>query len=425
MKRWWFYLGLYSLLLFGYSVFSYSLTDPNLVLTSWPPYWQFQNWMWQIIWLNKPLLTTIFILFVTTLLSTAYCLLSILRKKKVISWKLLVICLITLSLPPLFSYNALSHDVFNYLFNAKIVVEYQANPHFTTALTFANDDWLRFMHNTHTPAPYGYGWTAISLIPYLLGLGKFSLSWVVMTIWMASSVWLLALTYWWLDKRGLIANRWWVAAVLLNPFLLIEVISNSHNDLWMMVPALLSVGLMLGGKQLTASKVGFSLLLLLFSISIKLATLVLIPIWVLSVIYKSSLLSILLTLLRTLPSQIINLQSSIINLSKYFPILSSLALFTLLLTPRSQQFLPWYWLWVLIWAPLFPKLGTSWLDQLIKAWQWTIVVVAPLLLLRYVPFLYTGEFLNNTLFWQKMITWCVIGLVFVLSFVWQRSRSTS
>lgn len=65
----------------------------------------------------------------------------------------------------LFSYPFLSHDFFNYLFDAKILTFYGKNPYQFSALDFPKDSWTRFMHWTHRTYPYGPTFLPITAIP--------------------------------------------------------------------------------------------------------------------------------------------------------------------------------------------------------------------------------------------------------------------
>ena len=175
-------LGIYALLLIGYSIFSYSLTAPNLILSSWPPYWRFQTWMWETFFNDRQLLSQTYLVIMALIFINYFLIINNLKKlekiPKLFSRKNLLI-MILLVAPLLVANNALSYDVFNYIFNAKMLVYYHVSPHLHTALEFARDDWTRFMHNTHTPAPYGYAWTLLSTIPYWLGRGGFFLTWLL------------------------------------------------------------------------------------------------------------------------------------------------------------------------------------------------------------------------------------------------------
>lgn len=386
-----------------YAVFSYSLTDPNLVLSNWPPYWSFQTWMWQTFFHNPVLLSMSFAVVMSVLfLSFLAMVAQLFRVAQPFKW--LVAFLMAAVMPLLLSYNALSHDVFNYIFNAKMVMVYHANPHVHVALDFAQDDWVRFMHNTHTPAPYGYTWTIFSLLPYAAGLNKFVPTWLLFRAWEALALVLLVVMLELLrrDRVWEAINEKKSAAVavanlgltLLHPLLLIEMISNSHNDLWMMVPALASLWLV--GRRVKKRRLVVVLLaaiLLAASISIKFASIVLLPIW-LWLVVRPFLLQKAVPLLRWVDSHLAEL--------------ASLAMLLPLLTLRSQQFHPWYFTWVLVWLP-FIKL---------KWWRRSLLVLSFSSLFRYLPWLLAGNFEGQVLLHQKLITWvpfvvfCFVGLIF-------------
>ncbi len=393
----------YFILLSSYTVFSYSLTDPNLVLTGWQPYWNFQQWMWQTFFSNHQLLTSVFVVLVILLCSGWAGLVSSLPKK--FSLKQLVMVCGVLAFPLFFSYNALSHDVFNYIFNAKMVVVYKQNPHQHVALNFPHDDWIRFMHNTHTPAPYGYGWTVFSLIPFLLGFGKFTLTWVIFRGVNVVAIPLLVIVLLQLAKvlkKPFVLKD--VALFLFSPLFLIEMISNSHNDLWMLIPAVASLWLIF---QLETKKVFwsifFSLLLLLISISMKLATLTLLPVWM-------SGLWLLLEKAKTffaVPKKISKYLTFITRIvQENLGFLASVLLFIPLLTSRSQQFQPWYLTWSLIWLPFIK----------VKWWRTWLVALSLSSLLRYVPWLLAGEFSSTIVFQQQAVTWIggIVGCVVLM-----------
>lgn len=386
-----------------YSVFSYSLTDPNLIITSWPPYWSFQQWMWQTFFNQATILSYTFLGLIC-----GFFLVYLIGLKKLnqtaVNQKFILKILLALS-PLFFSYNALSHDVFNYMFNAKMVTLFHANPHVKTALDFYYDNWTRFMHNTHTPAPYGYGWTIFSLIPYLFGFNKFLPTWISFKLiaWLSYYLLFLALRTFSekLTNQKLSNQTAWL--IFANPLIVIEILTNLHNDLWMLVPAIVSLNLIITKPtKFLVPKVILSLLLLAFSISTKLATIVLLPFW----LYWFSQLFLtnhkFLTLLKPL--------------EKLMPLLSSMALFLPLLTSRSQQFLPWYLTWSLIWLVAIKRAD----------WQNWLLALSFSALLRYLPWLLTGGFAGQVIPQQKMITWVggvIVFLIIQISF-WLKMKTS-
>ena len=122
------------------------------------------------------------------------------------------------------SYPALSHDLFNYIFDARIFTHYGQNPYLHAALDFPADPMLRFMHWVHRPYPYGPTYLLFSLIPSFLGLNYFS---VTFALFKAANAALYVLCVWLLMKYG---NTKTAALFALNPLVIIEGLINTHND---------------------------------------------------------------------------------------------------------------------------------------------------------------------------------------------------
>lgn len=415
----------YFFLVFLYALFSFSLTDPNLVLLTWGPYQSFQTFMWQTFFQNAQLLTGSFAVLTVTLFIT-YCILvtRLKRYNEDISQstfpqvlKIFMLFLLIIS-PLIFSYNALSHDVFNYLFNAKMVLTYQSNPHVQVALDFPNDPWIRFMHNTHTTAPYGYGWTILSLFPSLFGFGKFLSTWLAFRFFSLLSILGLLISLIFLAKKikkPLKLQQ--LATIFLNPLFLIEIVSNSHNDLWMMIPAILSLALASNTKITRPNTIRtlISLALLLLSISIKFATIALIPVWFILIAENNLLFENIENHIKhPLIKRGIVFASSIVSklLNSWWPLFASILLFLPLLTSQSKQFLPWYLLWSLIWIPFI-----SW-----KPWKMLLLLFSISSLLRYTPWLWAGNFETPVELQQKLITWIIPSLYILASLI---KRATS
>lgn len=387
IQKWW-WLGMVVLFIW-YSFFSFSLTDPNLVITSWQPYWQWQLWMWQVFFNNSVLLSWGYGSLITMLLG--WWLLGMWSHRNLDlhfsarEFRQLLWLLLLLALPLLISYNALSHDVFNYMFNAKMAWYYQANPHVQVALEFPQDDWLRFMHNTHTPAPYGYGWTALSIPISVVGANKFITTWLWFRVASLASLVILAASTWWMVQKTRSSLPFWQWLLVFgNPLVLIEIISNSHNDLWMMWPAVLAFGLLSFPKTRTWQLI-LTAALLAFSVSIKLATIVLVPVAV---------------LLWWRPNEKV--------LRTWWPVMASVLMFLPLLSDRSQQFHPWYLTWSLVWVPF---LNFKALPKATQLWPLLLAVFSVSSLWRYWPWLRWGQFTAEVILQQKLITWIPALLV--------------
>lgn len=379
-NKWWF--GSYLFFLISFAIWSYSLVHPSLVLTNFAPYCNFQQWMWQTFYSQRLLLVIAYLVIFIGLWVSFYYWQKSLPKK--ISRRSLLLLLAIICLPLLISHNALSADIFNYLFNAKMVVVYQQNPHLVSPWT-VSDEWLRFMHNINSPAPYGYLWTGISIPLYLLGGGKFTLTWLIFKLfnyggWL-STAWIF---YPWIKNK-----KWWVI-LFFNPLLLIEIIANGHNDLWMMLPAVASL-LLIKNKQNFKTIAG-SLLLLIVSIAMKKVTIILVPFW--------------LFLIFAHRIDWHSWRKTVVTFfQKYFFDFISLAMFAPLFTDRSWQFYPWYLLWSFIWLP--------WLQA--KTWRNVLLIFSVTGLLRYIPYFLTLEYNQFTLNWQKIILWtpAIIYLIIV------------
>ena len=368
-----------------YSVYSFSQTDPNQVFFSQSWYWQFQKFMWRLgfqerLWSVGIYSLIILIWFIVyQKIYTAFVAGQLLNRH-IIRSLIFTIGLLLLANP------ALSSDIYNYIFNAKMVWVYGANPHRQVALNFPDDQWLRFMHNTHTPAPYGYGWTMLSLVPSVIGQNHLKLTLLLVKMFVGA---FFAGVIFFQSKIGklLAATKWREGIVLfaLNPLVLIETFGNGHNDVVMMALALASIYLALrASRQKGLLLWGASGLFFLASYSIKygsIAILVGVGLW-----YALSLLK------------------------KKFSLGGALAIaqFSPLLTIRSQRFLPWYLIWPLSFIPFISE---RWLVKLALFFSLSS-------LLSYLPHLYRGEYTIEVQRLRQLITF---GLpIILILFEWMK-----
>lgn len=384
---------IYGLILAVYAWWTWILTAPNLILSHWQPYWQWQTWMWSTFYSQRNLITGLFLLLVVALFALF---LLIVKKERFLSLKNFALAWVIVITPLLFSFNALSFDVFNYIFNAKMVAVYQANPHQKVALDFSFDPWTRFMHNTHTAAPYGYGWTAISLLPYYLGMEKFTPAWMLSRIFNLLVMVAFLLLVIALQKKVTEKNNWQkIALFFFNPLVLIELISNMHNDLWMMLPALGAIYCLyqtpkdkIKNAWPKISRILASILLLCLSFSIKFATVALMPVF----------LFLFFDFFKKEKS------SWWIKIKPFIFDLAAILMFLPLLTVRSQFFHPWYLLWSLAFMPFIKT----------KVVRFSLLVLSFSSLLRYIPVLLANGFETYTLLYQQIITF--VPLLLYLSF---------
>lgn len=223
------------------AIYSFSHLDLNLTLSTNPIYQSFQKQLTYLGYFNRPLSTIIYLSLIF-LLTTCYLILTTLAKKNLISHRQtwLTIFLITLIL--LFSYPAFSHDIFNYMFDARIVTKYGLSPWEYKALDFPVDTWTRFMRWTHRPSVYPPVWIGISLLPSLLGFGKFTLTLGLFKLFAAAA---------YLGCCKLISKLNQKALVLFafNPLVIIETLVNGHMEIIMVFFGLLAIYLTLQHRR--------------------------------------------------------------------------------------------------------------------------------------------------------------------------------
>ena len=142
-----------------------------------------------------------------------------------------------------------------------------------------------------------------------------------------------------------------------------------------------------------------------FSISTKLVTILLVPIWSVVVAWPLSLADKLRQQLTTQVQRISEQTGEIFTWHSFWPLMASLALFVPLFTARSQQFNPWYWCWILVWLPL---IRVTW-------WRQVIIAFSLSSMLRYLPWLLQGGYTDTVQMQQRLITWG-IPLIWLLVF---------
>ena len=293
---------LYSIIILFFSIYSYSLVDLNLTLFNNKIWDSFRTSIIQIGYFNKGLSTTIFFSGIIIF----YFFYFLTKKIKPNPIKLALI----IGLVSLISYPFLSHDFFNYMFDAKILTFYGKNPYLFKALDFPSDHWTRFMHWTHRTYPYGPTFLPITLIPSFLSGGKFILSLFFFKLTFAF-FYLMAV---WVTNK---INKNAALIIATHPLIIIEGLITPHNDLIAM-----SLGLI--GVYLLFSKNVWSRIL-----------------FVLSGLIKYS----------TLPIIILSKKNKWLNILAFFGIL--IPLFYLSFFSEIQ---PWYFLILFIFLPIFPDL---------------------------------------------------------------------
>lgn len=238
-------LILYSIFLAVLSIYSYSLIDLNLTFINHPIWNKFRDWIIQLGYFHRDISWNIYLSLV--IIGFIFYFFFIKNYKK---YNPLLISIVTGS-NLFFSYPFLSHDLFNYLFDAKIVTFYHQNPYLLRALDFPSDPWLRFMHWTHRTYPYGPSFLLLTLIPSALSFGKFILSFF---FYKGMVVGFYILTVFLLSR----SNRKWAVIFATHPLILIEGLINGHNDMIALSLALISI-MILQKNKLIYAKIMFML----------------------------------------------------------------------------------------------------------------------------------------------------------------------
>ncbi len=345
-------------------VYSYGFVDFNLTLSSHPFVTSFVSWSQQLAMFHRS--TSLYVyLGLIVLLYLLYSLTLLLYRPKTFPWLLVSLLAFIFSI----SYPFLSSDVFKYLFAAKELLLYHANPHTIAPWVFEGDTWLRFMRWIHTPSPYGLTMTALAVPYYLLGFGKFVPTLYLFKLdqvfWYGLSIWVIGKLG---GKRALLAQLFFA----LNPLVLLEWLVNSHNDAPMISLLLLSLYLLTLGRKLP------SLVALIFSIGIKYVTIFALPF----LFFK--------------------------KLTQSFIVHSSLAILFLapLLYHYSYQYQPWYVTWLVPFAALS---GSTLLMSLTAAYSLGA-------LLRYIPFIQIGLWEGTARYFALLtFTPLVLTLIYFLA----------
>ncbi len=379
MRRQGLLLWFYCVSLFLLFLYSYTQVDLSLTLSRASIFQTIERGFQYIGYFQRPLSTNIF-LIILSLLSIGY-IVSIVQTIKgklneQLFWKIFLFASVILT----FSYVAFSYDIFNNIFDAKIITYYHQNPYMHSALDFPQDPMLSFMHWVQRTYPYGPGWLALAVPLSFLGfqffLPTFFLFKILISLCLIGTVYFIGKI-----AQKITPSQKVLSLVLfgLNPLIIIEFLVSSHNDIAMMFFAVLGTYLLFQKKWVWA------LLLIIFSALIKQVTVFLLP---MTLIYIGSLI-----LRKKTLSPKMFLYGSII----------SMAIGTwYVLTQREIQ--PWYFVWTLPFVVLLRK------NEIVIS---LIVGLSVGLLLRYVPFLYLGNWDGVAIpirFWVTMIS----PIIFVL-----------
>ncbi len=230
---------LYALTLIGFFFYSYVLVDPNLTFINHPLWNQFRSMVIPIGYFQRELSWYIYLILIVLLLIFHFNILKYFNKYHPLKIAFVI------GLILLLSYPFLSHDFFNYMFDAKILTFYHQNPYLQKALDFPADPWLRFLQWTHRSYPYGPVFLGLSLIPSFLSFGKFLLSFI---FFKATVVLFYLLAVFFLHKL----NKKWAVIFATHPLILVEGLMNGHNDLFALSLGIIGIYYLQKNKNLWA-----------------------------------------------------------------------------------------------------------------------------------------------------------------------------
>jgi hypothetical protein len=251
------------------------------------------------------------------------------------------------------SYPFVSHDLFNYLFDARILTHYGLNPYTHTALDFQKDLWTRFMHWTHRTYPYGPTFLPLTLIPSFFGMGKFSITFFLYKL---TNGLLYFFAVYFLNKK----NKREAILFATHPLIIIEGLINGHNDLIAVSIGLIAIYFLDKKHHL------FARILLIFSAGIKYITL-----------------------------PIVFLHSKLL-ITRYMKVLFCFQVALVIYLCYRMEIQPWYFLSLFVFVPFFPRL----LEEL------SILLFG--LLLSYYPFIRFGDWTAKTVGLKREIVYITL-----------------
>lgn len=331
-------------------LYSYTQVDLSLTLSRASIFQDIQRSFQYIGWFDRPLSSVIYIaifiyLFALYIFSLKLIATGMVDKKAIWKTILFVTAILTLS------YNALSYDIFNYIFDAKIITFYNQNPYLHKALDFPGDPMLSFMHWTHRTYPYGPVWLLVTVPLSYAGSQIFIVTFFLFKILISSFFLLTAYSIGKISEKLKYKNALLpVAFFALNPYVILESLVSSHNDIVMM-------GFMMFGVFYLYSKSYIKgWILILLSIGTKFATL--------------------------LPA-VIFVALKIFRKDKHFIFLSAMVMIIAVIAASLRTtYQPWYFLYIVPFASLL----TNKKYIIFPTVVWSIVN-----LVYYLPYLYFGN----------------------------------
>lgn len=348
---------IYAVFIVALFLYSFTQIDLGLALTRFPLLFTIQRAFQEIGYFNRPLSTYLYV-GILLLLTMGYIFILNAARKGLVDKKKLWIVLLGMAALLTFSYTAFSHDLFNYIFDAKIFTYYGQNPYERKALDFPGDPMLGFMHWTHRTYPYGPVWLGLTIPLSYMGLYYFLPTLLLFKLLMAASFlgtayYISKITEKLFPGKELFA----VSFFAFNPLVIIESLVSAHIDIVMLFFAVFSLFLFLQKRYVIA------FVIFLLSIGIKFATVFLIP-------------GIFLILVSQATKKKVHWQTF------FLVSIACMTLGVIAATYVSGNFQPWYLLLVLPWAAFAAEKYYIMIPS---------VLISVSALLTYAPYLYLGH----------------------------------
>ena len=357
-------ISIFILVLVIFSIFTYSFVDINI------PY--LKSLYTGLYLNNRFLLSVIYSVLIFILFGCSYFLLTNIDRLKIYINKLILIIV----LAAVFSYPAaLTFDIFNYMTTARVAFFYQENPYIIYPIELLNDPYLAFTRAANKTALYGPFWILLTGIPHFAGFGNF-----VLTLFSFKAF--IALFY--VGTAYLMRKFDKTAALFfaLNPLVIIESLASSHNDIVMIFFALLSLYLFFHKKYV------FSFLSIFGSTIIKPATLFLAPVY-----------------MGMIKDKFIGKKISQEKAFKYSAILMFIIF---VLSPLREELYPWYATWFIVFTAFLHK--NKFLQNL-------VLIFSLGLMLRYIPYMATGNYFGSTPIIRNLLMITPAGMFLALTWL--------
>lgn len=222
-------------------IYSFTQVDLSLTLNQSSFVQDIQKSFQYVGYFNRPLSTYFYSAIVVVMFGIYLWTLHLIKKKQ-LSRKILWLTVLAISAVLFVSYNAFSYDIFNYIFDARIITEYHSNPYIHKALDYPADPMLSFMRWTHRVYPYGPAWLGLTVPLSIFGtsffIGTFYLFKMLMVASFLGSIWMIEKIA---RKTKVIDPLFAIAFFAFNPLVIIESLVSAHNDIVMMFVGLVSV----------------------------------------------------------------------------------------------------------------------------------------------------------------------------------------